>query len=177
MTEPLRHDRPARDVLERYVPLLEDFYGSEDEVADNLARAMYERYDASFKQVWAAAEVLALPLRFLRGYATSAGLRLKITQQWQKQLLEKNFTPIQVSCPLLQQERLQTFEEHALRSRILIQTVLDFVPDVAELVVDAPTVVLTQLIPLRDFEREADVQQRIENRDAAKTADEQKRLS
>ena len=78
MAEPLRHDGPARDVLARYAPLLEDFQGSEDEVALSLARAMYERYDASFRQVWAAAEVLAMPLRFLRGYATSAGLRMSV---------------------------------------------------------------------------------------------------
>ena len=45
----LRHDRPARDVLERYVPALEDFHGSMDEIAHNVTYAMYEQYDASFK--------------------------------------------------------------------------------------------------------------------------------
>lgn len=175
MADRLRHDRPARDVLERYAPLLEDFYGSEDEVVHNFISAMYEQYDASFKQVRAAAEVLAMPLKFLREYATTASLKFSVVQQWLQQLLDGKFAPIDVSCSLLQLEQVRKFEEYAQRSRVLIQSVLDFVPDVPELVIDPPKVILMQPIPLRDFERESDVQQRIDSRNAATDADEQKK--
>lgn len=52
---------------------------------------------------------------------------------------------------------------------------LDFVPDVAELTVGVPRTVIAQFVPLRDFEREADVRARMEARGAAEDAEQQKR--
>lgn len=48
-------------------------------------------------------------------------------------------------------------------------------PDVPELVIGPPKVALLQLVPLHDFEREADVQQRIDARKAAADADSQQK--